>query len=68
MKKFDQAKEYDKKAIDLDPNDADNYYSVAVIDWTESYLPRMEERQKLQLKPDDPIKDKKVCADIKAKN
>ena len=68
MKKFDQAKEYDKKAIDLDPQDADNYYSVAVIDWTESYLPRMEARAKLALKPDDPIKDKKVCEDIKTKN
>jgi tetratricopeptide (TPR) repeat protein len=68
MKKFDQAKEYDKKAIDLDPQDADNYYSVAVIDWTESYLPRMEARGKLALKPDDPIKDKKVCEDIKTKN
>ena len=68
MKKFDEAKDYDKKAIELDPNDADNYYAVAVIDWTQSYVPRMEARGKLGLKPDDPIKDKKVCEEVKTKN
>jgi tetratricopeptide (TPR) repeat protein len=68
MKKFDKAKEYDKKAIDLDPEDADNYYSVAVIDWTQSYVPRMEMRGKMGLKPDDPIKDKKACEDFKGKD
>ena len=68
MKKFEEAKDYDKQAIAIDPNDADNYYSVAVIDWTQSYVPRMEARGKLGLKPDDPLKDKKVCADIKSKN
>ena len=46
MKKFDQAKEYYKKAVAIDPNDPESYYSVAVIDWTESYQPRMEARAK----------------------
>ena len=64
MKQFDKAKEYDKKAIDLDPNDPENYYSVAVIDWTQSYVPRQEERNKLCLKPTDPLKDPKVCAKV----
>jgi hypothetical protein len=41
---------------------------VAVIDWTQSYVPRMEARGKLGLKPDDPLKDKKVCEDVKSKN
>ncbi len=68
MKKFDQAKEYNKQAIEVDPNDPENYYSVAVIDWTQSYVPRMEARGKLGLKLDDAIKDKKVCEDIKEKN
>ncbi len=68
MKKFDKAKEYDKKAIELDPQDADNYYSVAVIDWTQSYVPRMEMRGKMGLKPDDPIKDKKACQEFKDKD
>ena len=68
MKKFDQAKEYHNKAKKLDPNDPETYYSIGVIDWTQSYQPRMEERAKLGLKPDEPLKDKKVCAMLKEKN
>jgi len=68
MKKFDQAKEYYKKAAEIDPKDPETYYSVAVIDWTEAYQPRMEERAKLGLKPTEPLKDKKVCEALKAKS
>ena len=70
MKKFEQAKEYYKKASELDPNDPEPYYSVAVIDWTQTYQPRQEERAKLGLKPEDslPAKDKKVCAMLRDKN
>jgi tetratricopeptide (TPR) repeat protein len=68
MKKLDQAKEYYSKVKDLDPNDPESYYSIGVIDWTETYQPRMEEKAKLGLKPDEPIKDKKVCEELKAKN
>src|SRR5437660_11362610 len=68
MKRFDDAKAYYRKATELDPNDPEPYYSVAVIDWTQSYQPRMEERAKLGLKPDEPLKDKKVCAALKEKN
>ncbi len=48
MKKFDEAKQYYRKATELDPNDPEPYYSVAVI-----------------LKPEEPLKDKKVCASLK---
>ncbi len=70
MKKFDLAKEFYKKASSADPNDPEPYYSVAVIDWTQTYQPRQEERAKLGMKPDDslPAKDKKVCAQIREKN
>ncbi|MEO6119293.1 MAG: hypothetical protein ABIP12_01280 [Terriglobales bacterium] len=68
MKKFEEAKEYNRKAIDLDPSDPENYYSVAVIDWTQSYIPRMEKRGELGLKLTDPIKDKKVCAALRELN
>ena len=68
MKKFDEAKQYYRKATELDPNDPEPYYSVAVIDWTQSYQPRMEERAKLGLKPEEPLKDKKVCASLKQRN
>ena len=68
MKKFEDAKSYYRKAIDLDPNDPEAYYSVGVIDWTESYQPRMEERAKLGLRPDEPLKDKKLCAQLRQKH
>jgi len=70
MKKFDLAKDFYKKASEADPNDPEPYYSVGVIDWTQTYQPRQEERAKLGMKPDDalPAKDKKVCAMLKDKN
>jgi len=68
MKKFEEAKEYYKKASAIDPRDPETYYSVAVIDWTEAYQPRMQERANLGLKPTDPLKDKKACETLKTKN
>src|ERR1035438_1459976 len=70
QKKFDLAKQFYKKASEIDPNDPEPYYSVAVIDWTQTYVPRQEERAKLGMKPEDslPAKDKKVCAVVKEKN
>jgi tetratricopeptide (TPR) repeat protein len=73
MKKFDDAKKYYRMAADMDPNDPEPYYSVGVIDWTACYQPRMEERAKLGLKPDENLnpknKDqKKVCSELKEKN
>lgn len=65
MKKFEDAKNYYRKAIELDPNDPEAYYSIGVIDWTQAYQPRMEERSKLGLRPDEPLKDKKVCAKLR---
>ena len=72
-KKWDDAKKYYRMASDLDPNDPEPYYSVGVIDWTAAYQPRMEERAKLGMKPEEHLsaknKDqKKVCADLKTKN
>ena len=70
MKKFDLAKEFYKKASDVDPNDPEPYYSVAVIDWTQTYIPRQEQRALLNMGPNDalPMKDKKVCAMLRDKN
>ena len=67
MKKFEEAKQYYRKASELDPNDPEAYYSIGVIDWTQSYQPRMEERAKLGLKPEEALKDKKVCTTLRQK-
>lgn len=64
MKKMDLAKEYHEKVAALDPNDPEVYYSIAVIDWTQAYQPRIEARAKLGLKPTDTTIDKKTCTDL----
>lgn len=68
MKKFEKAKEYYRRASEIDPNDPEPHYTIGVIDWTQAYQPAMEERAKLGLKPDEMLKDKKVCADLQQKN
>ena len=66
--RLDQAREWHQKVLQADPQDHEAYYSIAVIDWTKAYKPRMEERAKLGLKPTDPLKDKKVCQMLRDKN
>src|SRR5262249_42077287 len=70
MKKLEEAKEYHRKVIELDPNDPETYYSIGVIDWTQTYQPRMAKRAELGLKNEDalPVKDKKACAAMRDKN
>jgi tetratricopeptide (TPR) repeat protein len=70
MKKYAEAKEYNQKASELDPNDPEPYYSIAVIDWAQAYQHRMEARNQLGMKSEEalPTKDKKLCATIREKN
>ncbi len=37
IKKLDEAKEYEKKVIALDPNDSEAYYTIGVVDWLQAY-------------------------------
>lgn len=37
IKRWAPAKEYEKKVIALDPNDAEAYYTIGVVDWMEAY-------------------------------
>jgi tetratricopeptide (TPR) repeat protein len=68
MKRFEDARLYYYKVLGFDPNDDEAYYSVGVIDWTQTFQPRAEERAKLGLKPDEPLKNKEVCERLKAMN
>lgn len=68
MKNFEKAKQYHQRVLQFDPNDPEEHYSIGVIDWTQAYQPRMEKRAALGLKPDEPLKDKKVCAEIRDMN
>jgi tetratricopeptide (TPR) repeat protein len=68
MKQFERSKEYDRKVLELEPNDPETYYAIGVIDWTESYQLRIEQRAKLNLKPEEPLIDAAECWDVQAKN
>jgi tetratricopeptide (TPR) repeat protein len=68
MKKFDQAAEFHRKVIELDPNDPETYYSIAVIDWTEAYQEDQKTRASLGVAPQGQLKDKKACQELRSKN
>ena len=69
MNKLDEAKKWDVRAEEADPNDPENYYAAAVVDWRETYEPRMKTRNEHGITDaNEPIKDKKLCEEIKAKN
>lgn len=68
-KRLPQAKEYNEKAIAIDAKDADAYYFIGVIDWTQALQNSIPKRTSLNLKDDGtPIKDKKECAALQDKN
>ena len=67
VKKFDEASEWHKKLIAVDPNNKEAYYSLGVIAWGKWYPAYMTARAKLGMKPEDPgpIKDKAVREELK---
>lgn len=68
LKYLDQAKDFHSQVLKSDPSDPEAYYSVAVIDWTEAYKRRMDAKSGAGIKADEPIKDKKLCAELQGKN
>jgi hypothetical protein len=69
MKKMEDAKEYHRKVVQVDPNDPEAYYSIAVIDWTQAYQNAAEAKSAEGMKVDDDItKNKKLCPALQQKN
>lgn len=72
QKKFDESREYYKKAIDADPNDPETYYSVGVIDWSQVFKDAGDLKSKEGLKVEDELKGKgvsqKICDEMKSKD
>jgi tetratricopeptide (TPR) repeat protein len=71
MKKWDDAREYYKKALSLDPNDADLYYSIGFIDWSQAYKDAAEIKSAAGMQVETELKGKaseKICEQIKAKD
>src|SRR6266567_2808227 len=71
QKKFDDSREYYKKAIDADPNDPETYYSVGVIDWTATYQDAAAVKAAAGLRVEDELKGKesqKYCDQMRSKD
>ena len=71
MKDFSKARDYYKKAIDVDRDDPEIYYSVGVIDWTQAYKDAADLKSANGMKVDDELKGKgsqKWCDQLKAKD
>ena len=49
MKKFDEAKEYQRRVIQVEPNNPDPYYWIGVIDWAIAYSHNQSVRNDLRL-------------------
>lgn len=68
LKRFDQSREYYEKAIALKPDEARDYFSIAVIDWTEAYKLQMQAREKLGLTESEMISKPEACATLRIQN
>src|SRR5208282_775802 len=62
MKKLDDAKDWYEKEIQLDPKNAEAYYSIGAIAWAKTYPARMKARTDAHMDPqaNTPFKDKKA--------
>jgi tetratricopeptide (TPR) repeat protein len=68
LKRLDQAREYYGKAIELNPDEARNYFTIGLIDWTEASQQRTKTRSEMGLTESEMISDPAACASLKAKN
>jgi len=73
LKKFEDAKKYYRMASELDPSDPEPYYSLGVIAWTQCYMPRMDARARLDMRPGEQLnaknpEQKKLCDDLRDRN
>jgi tetratricopeptide (TPR) repeat protein len=71
IQKYDEAKDYEKKVIAADPNDAEAYYTIGFVDWTLAYKNARDILAADGLTDDgqgNPKKSKAACAKISDAN
>ncbi len=68
LKRFNQAREYYGKAIELNPDEARNYFMIAVIDWREASAARAKARRELGLNESEMISKPEACVSLRAQN
>lgn len=66
-----EAKKWNQRRIEVDPQEAEAYYSLGVIAWGEAYGPiqtaRVNSKPPMRAEDPGPIKDAKVRAELKEK-
>jgi Flp pilus assembly protein TadD len=61
MKNFDQAKVYQQKVMQIEPNNPDPYYWIGLLDWNKVYFNAMQLRARLNLnQPKNPAKSQNL--------
>ena len=68
LKNFVDAREFYGKAIELKPDEARNYFSIAVIDWTEAHKAQTKVREDLGLRESAMISKPEACASLRTQN
>ena len=67
--KLDEAKQWQEKALAVDPKDPVAHYTIGVIDWRQAYRNAIQTRNGLNMQDNgDMIKDKKACAALQDQN
>ncbi|HVJ08674.1 MAG TPA: tetratricopeptide repeat protein [Acidisarcina sp.] len=71
IKKYDDARDWQKKVIEVDPNDPEAHYSVGVIDWRLAYRNAVKLLSSVGMQDDgngNPKLPKAACADLQKQN
>ena len=68
LKRLGESREYYEKAIALKPDEARNYFSIAVIDWTEVNKSQTKARQEMGLTESEMISKPDACAALRTQN
>ena len=71
IKKLDEAKEFEKRVIAVDPNDSEAYYTIGVVDWMQDYKNAIAVLAKDGLTDagdGNPKKSKDACSQLQAQN
>jgi len=70
FRKLDEAADWHKKLIEIDPKAKESFYTLGVIGWAKTYPIQKKARNEMKMKDEEPgpLKDKKVLAELQAKN
>jgi tetratricopeptide (TPR) repeat protein len=70
QKKFDDAAEWNRRLIRIEPRNKEAFYTLGVIAWTKSYDGRKEARARAGMKLEDrgPIKDPALRQELRERN